>query len=171
MLRRSVDSSTVQAQRAKPARAKRHRKLSLRFCPCTVQYWEFVSALRSDPRVQRGFITRARITPKQQRRYMRAHWRNYFVALVNEEPAGFVGSVDGDIRVCTHPDYQSRGIATFMITELMRRFPSSFAKVKIDNEASKRLFAACGFAPSYIVYERQRTGRSLGGLLPRQWIG
>ena len=80
--------------------------------------------LRTDPRMLDGFIQRAEITPEQQRKYMQAHWQEYFVALVNGQPAAFVGSVDGDIRVCTHPDYQSLGVGTFMVTELMRRFPA-----------------------------------------------
>jgi RimJ/RimL family protein N-acetyltransferase len=109
---------------------------------------------RTDPRVLYGFIQQAEITPEQHRKFMQAHWREYLIALVNGQPAGFVGSIDGDIRVCTHPDHQGNGVATFMVAELMRRFPKSYAKIKIGNEASKRLFAACGFKPSFVIYER-----------------
>jgi len=129
---------------------------ALAFVPCTEEYWEFVRTLRTDPRVVAGFITQADITPDDQRKYMSAHWREYFVALVDGRPAGFIGSVDGDIRVCTHPDFQGRGIAKFMVAELVRRFPQSSAKIKIDNEASKRLFAACGFEPAFVIYRRRR---------------
>ncbi len=129
-------------------------QLSLTLSPCTEEYWEFVRVLRTDPRVLHGFIQQADITPEQQRKYMQAHWQEYFIALVNGRSAGFVGSVDGDIRVCTHPDYQGQGVATFMVGELVRRFPRSFAKIKIGNEAGKRLFAACGFAPSFVIYEK-----------------
>jgi RimJ/RimL family protein N-acetyltransferase len=127
---------------------------SLALSPCTEVYWEFVRALRTDPRVLHGFIQQADITPEQQRKYMQAHWQEYFVALWDGQPVGFVGSVDGDIRVCTHPDYQGRGVGTFMVRELMQRFPDAFAKIKINNEASKRLFTACGFAPSFVIYEK-----------------
>jgi GNAT superfamily N-acetyltransferase len=85
---------------------------------------------------------------------MQAHWQEYFIALVNGRSAGFLGSVDEDIRVCTHPDYQSQGVGTFIVRELVRRFPRSFAKIKIGNEAAKRLFAACGLAPSSVIYEK-----------------
>jgi RimJ/RimL family protein N-acetyltransferase len=122
--------------------------------PCTEEYWEFVRVLRTDPRVLDGFVQQSDITPEQQRKYMQAHWHEYFIALVNGKPAGFVGSVDGDIRVCTHPDYQGQGVGAFMVGELMRHFPRSFAKIKIDNEASKRLFSACGFTPSFVIYEK-----------------
>ena len=122
--------------------------------PCTEEYWEFVRALRTDPRVLHGFVQQSYITPEQQRKYMQAHWHEYFIALVNGKPAGFVGSVDGAIRVCTHPDYQGQGVGAFMVGELVRHFPRSFAKIKIDNEASKRLFSACGFTPSFVIYEK-----------------
>ena len=131
----------------------KHRH-SLTLSPCTEEYWEFVRLLRTDPRVLSGFIQRSNITSEQQREYMQAHWQEYFIALVDGHPAGFVGSVDRDIRVCTHPDYQGQGVGSFMISELMRRFPQSVARIKIGNEASKRLFTACGFTPTFTVYEK-----------------
>jgi RimJ/RimL family protein N-acetyltransferase len=142
------------ARRAKPPGAAGHQS-GLTLSPCTEEYWEFVRLLRTDHRVRGGFIAKVDdITPEQQRRYMQAHWQEYFIGLVNGQPAGYVGSVDGDIRVCTHPDYQRQGVAAFMIAELMRRFPRSFAKIKIGNEASERLFAACGFKPTFVIYEK-----------------
>jgi GNAT superfamily N-acetyltransferase len=131
------------------------KAMQMTLCSCTHEYWEFVRQLRTDERVQQGFITQADISSAQQEKYMEARWREYFVALVDGQPAGFVGSVDGDIRVCTHPDYQHRGVATFMISELMRRFPSAIAKVKFSNEPSRRLFEKCGFMPILVIYERQ----------------
>ena len=126
----------------------------LKFVPCTEEYWEFVRKLRTDPRVLDGFIQRTEITPEQQKNYMQAHWHEYFIGLVDGQPAGFVGSVEGDIRVCTSPDHQGQGLGAFMVGQLMQRFPRSFAKIKIGNENSKRLFAACGFEPSFIIYEK-----------------
>jgi len=126
--------------------------------PCTEPFWEFVRALRMDPRVIGGFIETADVTPDQQKRYMAAHWQNYFIATIDGVPAGFIGSVDGDIRVCTHPDFQRRGVASFMLRELMRRFPDAVGKVKIENEASKKLFEANGFRPRYVIYEPDHRG-------------
>ena len=138
----------------KRPRVAGHQEPLMSLSPCTEEYWEFVRVLRTDDRVRHGFITQADITPEQQRKYMQAHWQEYFIALVNGQPAGFVGSVDGDIRVCTHPDYQGQGVGAFMVTEFIGRFPRSFAKIKIGNEASKRLFATCGFTPSFVIYEK-----------------
>jgi RimJ/RimL family protein N-acetyltransferase len=133
------------------------QKNSMQIVPCTEEYWEFVRQLRTDPRVLDGFIQRTDITPQQQREYMQSHWQEYFIGLVDGQPAGFVGSVEGDIRVCTSPDYQGHGLGAFMVGELMQRFPHSVARIKIGNESSNRLFAACGFEPSFIIYEKPGT--------------
>ena len=109
------------------------------------KYWEFIRELRSNDLVQDGFIETVQITPEQQEKYMEIHNDEYWVCLDGETPVGFVGSVDNDIRVCTHPDHQKKGHGKFMINELMRLVPTSFAKVMHDNEASNRLFISCGF--------------------------
>ena len=38
-----------------------------------------------------------------------------------------------------------------MINQCMNIWPSAFAKVKIDNEASMKLFEACGFTKKYYI--------------------
>lgn len=126
----------------------------MRLVPCTQEYWEFVRKLRTDPRTSHGFIQQVEITPEQQQRYMSGHWREYFIALIDGQPAGFVGSVDDDVRVCTHPDFQRRGVGSFMVAELSKLTPTAIAKIKIDNEASKALFEASGFVPTFVIYER-----------------
>lgn len=123
------------------------------FVPCTEPYWEFVRQLRTDPRVLDGFVETSGITRKQQKSYMAKHWQEHFICLLDGKPVGYIGSIDKDIRVCTHPDFQGRGAGVFMVKELMKRFPDSHAKVKLRNESSKRLFEKCGFVPMHIIYE------------------
>jgi GNAT superfamily N-acetyltransferase len=125
--------------------------------PCTEEHWEFVRRLRTDPRTMHGFIQQGAITPAQQHRYMSAHWHQYYIAFLGNEPAGFVGNVEGDIRVCTHPDFQRKGVAAFMIGELMTRFPEASARIKIENEPARKLFEKCGFSPSFVVYKKPPT--------------
>ena len=120
--------------------------------PCTEPYWEFVRSLRMDERVEHGFIEKADITPEQQKTYMAAHWTKFFIALVDEVPAGFVGCINGDIRICTHPDFQRRGVGVFLMREIMKRFPTATAKVKIENKASQRMMEASGLTSRYIIY-------------------
>lgn len=112
---------------------------------CTEQYWEFVRILRIDDRVLNGFISTDYITKEQQIKYMSNNSQYYRITLVNGNPAGYVGVVKDDIRVCTHPNFQGMGVGKFMINECMKIWPTAYAKVKIGNTISDKLFLSCGF--------------------------
>jgi ribosomal protein S18 acetylase RimI-like enzyme len=112
---------------------------------CTLEYWEFIRLLRTDERVVDGFVENVQITPPQQQAYMEKYSDSYRIALFNGEPAGFVGVVDDDIRVCTHPNFQGKGLGKFMIDECMKIWPNSTAKVKLGNVVSDKLFLSVGF--------------------------
>jgi ribosomal protein S18 acetylase RimI-like enzyme len=118
---------------------------------CSPQYWEFVRVLRNDERVLGGFIKSVHITEEMQESYMSNYSQFYRIALVDGEPAGYVGVIEDDIRVCTHPDFQGKGVGKFMINKCMEIWPTAFAKVKLDNEASLRLFEACGFTKKFYI--------------------
>jgi len=128
--------------------------MKLEFKNCDEEYWEFVRILRNDDRVQSGFIQNATITPSEQQEYMAIWHKNYYVALADGEPAGYCGAIKDDIRIAVHPDYQGKGIGTFLIENLVERYPTAFAKVKIDNEASLKLFERCGFTKKYFILEQ-----------------
>ena len=74
--------------------------------------------------------------------------------MIDGTPAGYVGVIDRDIRVATHPDYQGKGVGKFMINAMMNLHPDAFAKVKIENIPSLRLFEACGFTKKYYILEK-----------------
>ena len=112
---------------------------------CTLEHWEFVRLLRTDERVVDGFVENVQITQHQQQAYMEKYSDSYRIALFNGEPAGFVGVVDDDIRVCTHPNFQGKGLGKFMIDECMKIWPTAYAKVKLGNVASDKLFLSVGF--------------------------
>ena len=118
---------------------------------CTKKYWEFVRVLRNDDRVQSGFIKSSNITKDMQSAYMMMYSKFYRIALIDGKPAGYVGVIDDDIRVCTHPNYQGQGVGKFMINECMKIWPTAFAKVKMENEASIKLFEACGFTKKFFI--------------------
>lgn len=125
---------------------------------CTSEYWEFVRILRNDPKVQDGFIVPSNITPDQQKKYMEIYSDYYRVALLDDIPVGYVGVIEDDIRICTHPDYQGLGVGKFMLEEIMKEFPSAYGKVKINNEASKNLFKSVGFTESFIIFTKSNNG-------------
>jgi len=130
----------------------------IEFVKCTSDYWEFVRQLRNDSRVQDGFIEQANITREQQTTYMNNNAKHYRIALVDSQPAGYVGVIDNDIRICTHPDFQGLGVGGFMLTAIMEEYPNAYGKVKIDNEASKKLFKSVGFTESFVIFTKKQNG-------------
>ena len=130
----------------------------MKLVSCTPEYWEFVRVLRTDPRTSTGFIQQVQISKEQQHKYMTEHAHEYFVALADGQPVGFVGCVDNDIRVCTHPDFQGRGIGSLMVRELAKLVPNCVAKVKANNQAGNALFRSLGYVPTFTIYERPKQG-------------
>lgn len=124
------------------------------FVPCTSNYWEFVRQLRMDKRVASGFIEEVHITKQMQIDYMTKYSEYYRIGLVNDKPAGYVGVIDNDIRICTHPDYQKIGVARYMLDEMMKEYPNAYGKVKIDNDASKNLFKSLDFVETFIIFTK-----------------
>ena len=118
------------------------------------KYWNFIRSLRNDSRVKKGFINQKHIEPREHFFFMEKHGQKFHICLDNGIPVGYIGVIEDDIRVATHPDYQGRGIAKFMVNQLMERYPTSIAKVKIENEASLRLFESCGFKRKYFILEK-----------------
>ena len=118
------------------------------------KYYEFIRLLRTDQRVAHQFIKNEPISVEQQKEYMKRYKDNFFVCLYRDSPVGYIGQIDGDIRVAVYPDHFMRGIGAFMVNELMRIHPECFAKVKIDNEASLKLFEKCGFTKKYYILEK-----------------
>ena len=115
---------------------------------CTKEYWEFVRKLRMDSRVIDGFLETNPITEEQQIKYMTDNSQHYRIALFDGRPAGYVGVIEDDIRVCTHPDFFGMGVGKFMIKSAMAIWPTAYAKVKLGNIASDKLFISCGFEVS-----------------------
>lgn len=128
----------------------------MNFVRCTENYWEFVRTLRNDKRVLSGFIESQYISQDQQITYMRNNAQYYRIALIKGKPVGYFGVIDSDIRICTHPNFQGKGVGKFMIQEGMKIWPNAFAKVKIDNQASLKLFKSLGFTEKFIVLTKNK---------------
>lgn len=119
------------------------------------QYWEFIRSLRNHPDVKVGFIQQEEIEKQQHESFMLRYGLFFYICLVDNQPAGYVGVIDNDIRVATHPDFQGRGVGKYMINQLMEMNPTALAKVKIENEASLKLFKSCGFKEKYYILEKE----------------
>ena len=119
------------------------------------KYWNFIRELRNDSRVQNGFVDELpQITEEQQSEYMKKYNDMFYICVEGDLPVGYIRHLEGDIGVCTHPDYWGMGIGSFMIDELMKLHPNCYAKIKLDNEASIRAFEKVGFKKKYYILER-----------------
>ena len=125
--------------------------MKLEFVENEEKYYEFIRLLRTDYRVLYGFVQQVNITPEQQKVYMAQHGKYYYICLADGVPAGFIGEVDGDIRVATLPEYQRRGIGSFMVKELIKRSPDAYARIKVDNEISHNFFKKLGFDLAFFI--------------------
>ena len=101
-----------------------------------------------------GFIKTKFITAEEQEIYMSTNSKFYRVCLFEGKPVGYVGVIENDIRICTSPDFQGMGIAKFMLNEILKSYPNAFAKIKIDNLKSLKLFKSLGFKVKYQIMER-----------------
>ena len=117
------------------------------------EYHEFIRKLRNDKRVRGGFIEQGYINKKKHQEYMAKYWQNFYICLRDNEPAGYLGMIDNDIRVAVQPDFQRQGIGLFMVKELKKINKKAFAKVKFENLASRGLFEKAGFKLKYLIYE------------------
>ena len=117
-------------------------------------YWEFIRNLRNLEGVREGFIQQDFIEPEQHQEYMKNYSDYFYICLYNNEPVGYIGIINDDIRVATHPDFQGKGIGSFMVQEMWKMHPTAVAKVKINNDASLNLFKKCGFKIKYYLLEQ-----------------
>ena len=122
----------------------------MKLIDCSAGNWDFIRKLRNDREVQAGFIESKFITKEMQSLYMMKNHMNYKICLIGDVPCGYVGVIDNDIRICTHPDYQKKGVGLFMLKKIIDYYPDAIGKVKLNNKNSIKLFYAAGF----IVVER-----------------
>jgi GNAT superfamily N-acetyltransferase len=104
--------------------------------------------------VREGFIEQDLISKEQHEEFMKKNSSFFWICLDKSIPIGYIGVIDNDIRIATHPNYQGMGVGSFMLNEIMKRKPLAKAKVKIGNKASLRLFEKNGFAKKYYLLEK-----------------
>tara|TARA_R110002126_G_C10486643_1_gene502631 strand:+ start:3877 stop:4257 length:381 start_codon:yes stop_codon:yes gene_type:complete len=117
-------------------------------------YWEFIRNLRNMDGVRQGFINQDIISQQDHEAYMKKNSNFFWICLDKGRFIGYTGVIENDIRVATHPDYQGKGVGSFMINEIMKINPNAFAKVKLENQSSLRLFESCGFKKKYYILEK-----------------
>ena len=117
------------------------------------EYYEFIRELRFHPKNIHGFLDKNLVSSEQQKKYMEKYGKYYFICVYNKKPVGFVGVVENDIRICTHPDFKKKGVGLFMLREIVKLFPKSKAKILKNNFESINLFKKAGF----VIFDYDKT--------------
>ena len=118
-------------------------------------HWEFIRNLRNMDGIREGFIQQKIIDPSVHEEHMKQFSNCFYICLYDNKPAGYIGVINDDIRVATHPDFQGKGVGSFMVKEIHKMYPTAVAKVKIENKESLTLFEKCGFEVKYYLLEKK----------------
>ena len=130
----------------------------MKLVDCEPKYWQFVRHLRTDERNQNGFFSQVNISERDQEIFMQKNFENYKVCIMDEIPVGYVGLIKGkEITYCTHPDYNNRGIGTFMVQEFSKLYKNIEALVKIENVASQKVFEKLGWEKKILFEKKSST--------------
>lgn len=105
------------------------------------KYWDFIKKLRFHPDNISGFFSHETVSDSDHRNYMKEYGESYKICLNGNDPVGFIGCVDNDIRLAVDPKMKNRGIGKFMLNQT--NYP--YAKVLHKNTASLNLFLSSGF--------------------------
>lgn len=117
-------------------------------------WYEWSDILEIRNLTSHGFGNTCEIDKETHFYFMKKYYMDYIVAELEGKIVGFGGVIDGDIRVAVHPDHQGLGIGKDIIYNLSLKYPNAFAKVKLDNEASLKLFESCGFKKKWYILEK-----------------
>lgn len=126
--------------------------MELKIKDCTEQYWLQILNIRNSDKI--FFIDQDEISESNHIEYMKKNSHNYQVCLADDNFAGFVGCVNNDIRIGVKEEYRNKGIGKYMLDYFVNKNNITTAKIKLNNEASIRLFESCGFKKQLYILKK-----------------
>ena len=125
--------------------------------------WEFIREVRNAS--SECFFSEAHIYPDEHEDFMKKHGSNYFVTKNENHKIGFIGEVDGDIRLAVATRFRGKRLATTMLIFFQENlaFKTLTAKVKANNYASIKTFERAGWVKiatksigneKYVIFEK-----------------
>ena len=119
-------------------------------------YWRFIKDLREMKGVSQGFISQSEITDADHTAFMEKHSEHYHICLLKKKPIGFIGLVNGDLRLAVLPEHQGKGAGHFMLQKYLELYDNISTKIKPENTKSLELFKRNGFSIKYLALERHQ---------------
>lgn len=109
------------------------------------EHYEAIRLIRNDNR--EAFWCTEEIDSETHEKFMKLHFKTYRVALHEGEVVGFVGHVEGDLRISCVLSQQGTGLAHFMYSAFLEEFPFVTVRVKKSNVRSLNFFKKLGYKP------------------------
>ena len=119
-------------------------------------YWEFIRQLKNDDLARENSMNSHIITPQEHRAYMKEYEDRYYICLIDDTPVGYVGTNAQDyISIAVVSEARGKGVGKYMLQYFREemRARKLRAIVNITNQASLKLFEACGFVKKYYIFE------------------
>jgi len=114
--------------------------------PASSDFFEPIRSLRN--KVSNGFLNTEEVDCATHQRFMSKHASTYRVAIDSKRMfVGFIGHVDGDLRLATEPSEMRKGVATFMYNVFIREFSGLSVKILKSNVKSRQFFMKLGWKP------------------------
>jgi|LakMenEpi12Oct12_1017442.scaffolds.fasta_scaffold02023_3 ribosomal protein S18 acetylase RimI-like enzyme len=129
--------------------------MELKLIECNQNYWKNIWEIRNFDK--QGFIDQKEIPIEEHFEFMKKHNSNYKICLKNNEFVGFIGLVNNDLRIAVSKEFKRKGIGKFMVNEFCKNLKINEIKVKIDNDASQKLFESCGYKKEFLIYSKNET--------------
>ena len=110
---------------------------------CDTIFWINILQIRNKDK--ENFVDQKEIELEEHFQYMLKYSNYYKVCIADGVFAGFVGNVNGDLRIGVSDHFKRKGIGKFMLENFKLFSNVKQVKVKTDNEASIKLFESFGF--------------------------
>lgn len=107
-----------------------------------------------------NFFNTNLISKEEHLKFMDTYKDMYYIAYdINDDnkiKLGFIGHVNGDIRLVVEPTFRNKGFGSKIIQKFLEidHEQNLKAQIKIENISSINAFKKAGFKPKYIVMEK-----------------
>jgi len=128
------------------------KTMKLKLVNCDRMFWIDILEIRN--KEKKCFINQKEVQIKDHFNYMLHNSKFYEVCVADNIFAGFVGLVNGDIRIGVSNKFKRKGIGKFMLQNFKKFEQIKQVKIKVDNEASIKLFESLGFKKNLYIMAR-----------------